>query len=157
MRLAELVIQATPPAQPAGVPAYAPETDALVAFFRLGGSVDDNIARWAASVTTPDGKQATPQVTVREIAGLKVHDVRLEGTYLDGMPGGQRTSREGWGFRAAIIETGLPMTFVRLTGPKPLIESSAKAWDEMLSGMLAKSPARPAGQTPPGQSPVGGR
>jgi len=138
MRLAEVVIPAVAPAQPSSTPAYAPETDALVAFFRLGGTVEDNIARWAASVTGPDGKQATPQVTVREVAGLKVHDVRLDGTYLDGMPGGQRTSREGWGFRAAIIETGMPMTFVRLTGPKALVESSASAWEEMLSGMKTK-------------------
>lgn len=149
MRLAEMIIVQD---AKAGTQ-YNPATDALAAFFRLGGSVEDNIKRWEASVTGTDGKPVTATITVKEIAGLKVHDVRMNGTYLDGMPGGQRTSRDAWGFRAAIIETGLPLTFIRLTGPQSLLDANAAQWDALLASMQAKAKA-PQGTMPPGHPPT---
>jgi hypothetical protein len=134
MRLAEMLV----PANPQAGNLYTPHTDALVAFFRLGGSVEDNVGRWAASMTDAQGKPVTPTIVVKEIAGLKVHDVQMNGTYLDGMPGGERTSREAWGFRAAIIETGLPLTFIRMTGPQSLMEAHADEWTQMLESMNAR-------------------
>ncbi|MCA9299806.1 MAG: hypothetical protein KDA28_12110 [Phycisphaerales bacterium] len=110
----------------------------LVTFSQAGGSVDDNIARWGTQVKDDNGGPSRPKVQRETISGRTVHLVSIDGTYMEGgMFGGQATARPDYGFRAAIIEGGGQMTFVKLVGPIDEVERQEDAWEDLIFGMQA--------------------
>ncbi len=112
-----------------------------VAFFDFGprgaGDADANIARWASLVLDADGNPAAPAVAKEEHNGLTISFVELEGTYMDGPPGGDKTAREGWALYGAILEGGPNPLYVRMTGPRELLAAQRDAWITMIRSARA--------------------
>src|SRR5439155_22766672 len=80
----------------------------LVLFFfgkGKGGSVQDNLDRWYAQVTEPDGRPSrrVGVVTIRTVNGLRVSMLDVPGTYRPAaMGGGASEPRPGWRLLAAV-------------------------------------------------------
>jgi hypothetical protein len=87
-----------------------------------GGPLDANIERWAGQF------EGSPQPTrsSKEVNGLKVELVQIEGTYLS--PGGpmmQSTGKkENYRLYGAIVEAPQGLVFFKLTGPKKTVEAA---------------------------------
>lgn len=118
-------------------PGWSEERPNEMVLFYFGptgaGGVDANLARWASMVVDAEGQPAVPQVDAMEADGMRVTLARVEGTYLDGPPGREKTPREGYVLLAAIYE-GAPYgpAFLRFTGPREVIEAAGGAWRTML-------------------------
>ena len=130
MRKAQLAI----PGREGGEPAE-------VVFFHFGpgnaGGVQANVDRWFRQFQgTKEEIQAKQETT--ETGGTKVTYVRAEGTYLSGMPGGPQTPRPGFALRGAIIEAPEGAVFVKLTGPKALVEGGDADFRKMVEGAVKK-------------------
>jgi hypothetical protein len=104
----------------------------LVVFSTAGGSVDDNIARWAGQVRDPKGQPvaATPQK--RTVAGLPVTVVEMTGSYA-GMGGGE--PQANYTLRAAIVEAPAGLIFIKMTGPAEQMSANAPAFNAMVDGL----------------------
>lgn len=101
-----------------------------------GGSVEDNITRWCGQFERPDGKPAreAAKVEKKTIAGLEVHLVELDGTYVaETRPGsGQRQRKEGWRLLAAIIVGPEGPIFVKLAGPTKTLEAAREKFQKYI-------------------------
>lgn len=130
MRKAQLAI----PAKDGGEPAE-------VVFFHFGpgnaGGVQANVDRWFRQFQGTKEEIQAKQETA-EVAGTKVTHVRAEGTYLSGMPGGPQTPRPGFALRGAIIEAAQGAVFVKLTGPKALVEGGDADFRKMVEAAVKK-------------------
>lgn len=106
----------------------------LVFFMPFGGTIEANVQRWSGQVLDAAQKPATPKVETIDAAGVQITTVELIGTYLDGMPGAERTPRNDWMFRGALIPIGGGIASVRMTGPKDAMAAHAQAWRDLLAG-----------------------
>ena len=122
MRAAELQVES-----PLGV--------SVATFSTAGGDVRSNLTRWGRQMIDAVGDPIRPRADVRDIAGLKVHVVEMNGTYLDGPPMGAKTERPYYTLRGAIIENGDQLVFVKMWGPEQAMSLSSGAWDRMINGM----------------------
>ncbi len=100
-----------------------------------GGSIDDNLKRWAGQFQQPDGSDSMQalQSSTRTVNGLFVTEASVAGTLdAETMPGmGQRVRKEGWRMLAAIIETPSGPYYAKLTGPQATVarwEASFREW-----------------------------
>ncbi len=105
MRLAEAVV-----ADASGDPAKA----CAVVFSTAGGSVEENISRWAGQVLDAEGKPAVAKTESRTVAGMKATVVEFVGSFA-GM--GDAARKQNWMLRGAIIETPAGLLFIKMNGP----------------------------------------
>lgn len=107
-----------------------------------GGGLDQNLVRWYGQFTQPDGKATKDVAKVEsfEVAGQKVHLVKITGTYSGGMqPGKPPQKKENHMLQSGIIETKANGAyFVTMTGPIADCEKLADGFLKMLKGMEAK-------------------
>jgi hypothetical protein len=103
-----------------------------------GGSVEDNLARWAGQF---EGA-AAPKKEDRTIRGLRVHTLDVSGTYLaSGGPMMQSQAKKpGYRLLGAIVEAPRGLVFFKCTGPAATI-GKAQSEFESLVGSLAKPAA----------------
>lgn len=112
---------------------------AEVVFFQFGpgpmGGVKANVDRWLGQFVEPREKinAKTEEVTVGK---TKVTYVQAEGTYKSGMPGGAQTPMPDYALAGAIIEAADGNIFVKMTGPKALVKSSAGEFKKMIESGL---------------------
>lgn len=101
-----------------------------------GGTVQQNIDRWAQQVRGPGNSPGEPVVKRRNINGVQTTTVELEGTYRDGMPGQPYVERPNYVFRGAIAEGPKGLVFLRLVGPRDIVydESVFRLWDQLVGG-----------------------
>lgn len=97
-----------------------------------GGSVQDNINRWAEMVRGPGDTPGEPTVHRRQINGVWTTVVELEGTYRDGMPGQPFELRPNYVFRGAIAEGPQGLVFVRLVGPRDVMYAILRDWEGLV-------------------------
>jgi hypothetical protein len=117
---------------------------AEVVFFHFGpgdgGGTQANVERWFRMFREPrDRIQARSEEI--EVRGHVVTYVRAEGTYMSGMPGGPQTPMPGYGLAGAIIESKAGNVFVRLTGPKGLVETLVPDFKKMIESGLKQADA----------------
>lgn len=62
--------------------------------------------------------------------------MRAEGTFLSGMPGGERTPQPGYALRGAIIEAAEGDVFVKMTGPAALVKSAEGDFRKLIESAL---------------------
>jgi hypothetical protein len=90
-----------------------------------GGSVEDNIQRWAGEYEQPDGRKSSDVAkrSTRKVNGMDVAEVDVSGTCVaETAPGsGQRPRRENWRTLAAIVQSDHGSYFVKLMGPAATI------------------------------------
>jgi hypothetical protein len=94
------------------------EGDAEVAVFAgVGGSVEENVARWIKQFEAAE----SPQVTKRVINNFPVTFVDVTGTFSAGMMTAGAVPKQGYRMLAAVIETGGAAWFVKLVGPQDTV------------------------------------
>jgi hypothetical protein len=98
-----------------------------------GGSVDDNLDRWAKQF---EGASA-PKRSESSVHGLKVHRMDLSGTYL--APGGpmmqSQGKKSGWRLSGAIIEAPEGLVFFKCVGPAATMEAAQKDIDALIQSV----------------------
>jgi hypothetical protein len=103
---------------------------------QAGGTVEQNIARWALQLERklPDVKR-----TPRTVNGLAVTVVEIHGDYLGmSMPGsGPPVKKPGYALLGAIVETS-PPTFFKVTGPEKTVMAAQRDFDKMVDSLHAK-------------------
>eukprot|EP00913_Durusdinium_trenchii_P006011 g5623.t1 len=109
--------------------------DSVVTFSTAGGTVQANLTRWGRQMIDGTGDPMRPRADVRDIAGLKVHVVEMDGTYLDGPPMGATTERAYYTLRGAIVEAPDGLVFIKMWGPEDAMDRAEGAWNTMISGM----------------------
>ena len=112
---------------------------AEVVFFHFGpgqgGSVEANIQRWIGQFQ--DGGAATAEEVV---GSSKVHFVKVEGTFLSGMPGTEPTPKKGYGMRGAILQSPEGDVYIKMTGPAKLVEASEGTFRRMVVDSMMRAP-----------------
>ncbi|HZV36130.1 MAG TPA: hypothetical protein VFB72_16255 [Verrucomicrobiae bacterium] len=108
------------------------DKSADVVFYDFGpggaGGVQANVQRWLRQFD-PRDKEKVNETTIGK---TKVTYVQAEGTFHSGMPGGPTTPMEGYALMGAIIESDNGDVFVKLTGPKALVEASVAHFKKMI-------------------------
>ncbi|MFI4873567.1 MAG: hypothetical protein ACIARQ_17285 [Phycisphaerales bacterium JB061] len=115
----------------------AEDGEVVIAFSQAGGSIDDNIDRWANQVTQ-NNEPVTPDVEELTVAGYPAVIVELIGRYAEGGMMGTPTYHNDYQVKAAIIDTGATKTFIKMTGPISLVDDHAAHFDNMVRGIARK-------------------
>ncbi|MCC6229244.1 MAG: hypothetical protein IT432_08470 [Phycisphaerales bacterium] len=123
MRLAEASV-----ADAGGDPAKA----CLVVFSTAGGSVADNISRWAGQVRDAQGQPVAGTPTTKQVGGVNVTTVEMTGTFA-GM--GDAAPKENWMLRGAIIETTQGLLFIKMTGPAEGMKAALPGFNAMVESV----------------------
>lgn len=112
--------------------------DAEMTVSQAGGTVDQNVQRWAGQFER--GKDDTIGRKQMKVGDLDVTVVELHGTFSGmAMPGAPAASaKPNWAMLGAIVETQGSLTFFKLTGPKKTVESAKPAFDKFVEGFRAK-------------------
>lgn len=98
-----------------------------------GGVVDANIDRWVGQFETP----VPPAKSLREVNGLKVTTVQINGTYMGmgGMMSESSPKKENYRLLGAIIEAPEGLVFFKLTGPQATVVDAEKDFDAMVGSL----------------------
>ena len=116
------------------VPNKAGEAGEVV-FFHFGpsngGGTEANVKRWFGQFEGTQ-EQIKGRKEEAKAGNNKVTYVSAEGTYKSGMPGGPQTPKPGFALLGAIIEDSAGSVFVRLTGPKALVDSATADFKKMV-------------------------
>jgi len=119
----------------------ATKMSAGVAFYHFGamgaGGVKANVDRWLKQFVEPTN-QINAKVETATVGKTKVTYVEAEGTFKDGMPGGDTTEKPGFALMGAILESEDGDVFVKMTGPKALVKSSAAEFKKMVESGAKK-------------------
>jgi hypothetical protein len=96
-----------------------------------GGSVDDNLKRWAGQF-----EAAKPAATRKEtVHGRVVTRIELDGTYLSGGMSGPKVPKPGFKLLGAIVEGSQGNVFFKLTGPAKTVEAARKDFEALVQGV----------------------
>ena len=100
-----------------------------------GGGTKANVERWFGQFEESREKinAKTEEAT---IGRRKVTYVHAEGTYRSGMPGGPSKPMAGYALAGAIIEDSQGSVFVRMTGPKELVNESEAEFKKLIESGL---------------------
>lgn len=107
-----------------------------------GGSVEDNVKRWADQFAG-EGGAAKPKVDKLTVGGAEIQLVDLAGTYKDSPGGpfasGKTVMRNNYRMLGAIIQTkDKGNYFLKLYGPKATIDENEKPFHEMVKSLKMK-------------------
>jgi hypothetical protein len=110
--------------------------DGELSVAQAGGSLDQNIARWAGQF---DRKPADVKRHARTVNGLDVTLVEIRGEYAGmAMPGAPAAGKKGgWALLGAIVATN-PPTFFKLTGPEKTVTGAQAGFDALVDSLKAK-------------------
>jgi len=116
----------------------AAEAECAVFYFGKGqgGSVEENLSRWAKQF---DG--GPPKTETKTVAGLPVHVTDISGTYLAAGGPMMQTQEKKPGYRllGAIVETPEGLVFFKLTGPAATVAAARADFDALVRS-LTKAP-----------------
>jgi hypothetical protein len=99
-----------------------------------GGSIEDNVQRWAKQFT--EAKPKEPRRADRRANGLTHHTIEIDdGTYDPGMMGGGKGPKPGFGLLGAIVEAPSGSYFFKLTGPKATVKGAKTKFYALLDSI----------------------
>jgi hypothetical protein len=114
----------------------ASHASADVSFFYFGngegGSTQANIDRWAKQFTAPDGSPAHAVTESRNLGGIPITFITVNGVYSAGMMDGSAEPQHGFSLRGAILENPQGAVFVKMTGPEATVREATPAFDSMI-------------------------
>lgn len=101
-----------------------------------GGGAKDNIERWQRRMTAADGGEVKGDVSQRDVAGMRVTELIAYGTYAAGMPmpGFKPEQRTNYGLVGVVLEASGGNIFIRMTGPKALVDAQLPAFQKWIDG-----------------------
>lgn len=115
------------------------EKIARITMMAAGGDIDANINRWKGQFSGGDEKSGTIQT--KEVGEITVHLVDINGTFADSMgggpfSGGRKVQRKDHAMTGAILQTKEGRKFfVKLVGPKGIVDANRKAFGEMIESI----------------------
>ncbi|HVF71571.1 MAG TPA: hypothetical protein VM940_08180 [Chthoniobacterales bacterium] len=116
---------------------------AEVTFFHFGadqgGSAADNVARWFAQFSGGEQNRVTENATV---GAVKITFAMTEGTFNSGMPGGPTTPMHDYALCGAIMESASGSVFIKMTGPKTVVQSATDAFKKMVTEAAKAAPPK---------------
>ena len=115
-------------------------TAGLVVYFfgdRGAGSAEANVARWVGQFKNPDGSALGKVTPVRKkIAGFKVTQVEVAGTYVGGMgSGGSDQEQPSQRMIAAIVETAGGPYYFKFLGDDAVVKNAQPDLESLLRTM----------------------
>ena len=115
------------------------EATAQCVFFYFGpgaaGGRQANFARWIKQFSPPP-KPAEINQGTREVNKVKVHVLKVNGTYLDGPPFGAKIPKKNYRLYGAIVDAPRGAVFVKMTGPAALVMQAEAACFKMIESAL---------------------
>ena len=113
------------------------KADAVFFYFgQGGGGVDANVDRWLKQFKEPKDK-INAKIEAKKVGNTKVTYVEAEGTFMEGSrPFGPKTPMPGYALLGIIIEGPEGSIFIKMTGPKKIVDSSKKAARKMVEDAL---------------------
>ncbi len=126
--------------------AKADAETARITLMQAGGSIDANIERWYGQFEQPDGKSTKDKSKTEkfEVDGQTVHWVDIPGNFKETMgggpfSGGKTVVREDYRMLGAIIvTTDQTQYFIKLTGPKDVVEKLSDGFKKSLKELETK-------------------
>lgn len=112
--------------------------EALLTVFHfpgMGGSVQDNVARWVGQFQAPGGGAAEADVQSRNVAGLEVTVIDVSGAFASGMTGGPATPQEDQRLLGAIVSGPNGPVFFKLVGPADTVQATKSAFDDLVASL----------------------
>jgi hypothetical protein len=98
-----------------------------------GGSVEENLTRWAKQFEQP----ASHKTTTISVSGLRVHIADISGTYLT--PGGpmmeSQEKKPNYRLLGAIVEAPGGLLFFKCTGPAATILQAQEDFDRLVQSL----------------------
>jgi len=112
-------------------------TNGRLTMMAAGGSVKDNVKRWVGQFDPAGLKKEIKDV---EVKGLKVHKVKLGGTYNDRRgPFAPATKKSDYLMLGAIIEMKSGgLYFVKFYGPEKTVAANEKGFEGLLQSLESK-------------------
>ena len=98
----------------------------------MGGSIEDNIDRWAGQFRSPDGGPVEPALETFETGGMTVTMVELAGSY-QGM--GDPEPSDDQLMLSAIIDAPAGRIFIRLVGDAATVEHNREDYMSFIRGL----------------------
>jgi hypothetical protein len=135
MRMATYIID------PAGDDSDSAECAVFYFGAASGGTVQDNLARWAGQFEQPDGSNSMEKAEIDSITanGLKITTIDLSGDYLVSGAMMQVTGKKfGYRLLGAIVEGPEGSVFFKLTGPEKTVKSTKSGFDALLQSVKPK-------------------
>ncbi|HUS67722.1 MAG TPA: hypothetical protein VMZ28_24470 [Kofleriaceae bacterium] len=116
----------------------------LVAFYfgpQGAGTVADNIQRWAEQFDV-NGQPAQPKKSTREVGGMPVTTVELEGRYVAAMSPGapEKNDKPDTMMLGFIVETKEGPYYYKLTGPKATVQAVRTVFAEAVANLRPATP-----------------
>ena len=101
-----------------------------------GGSVKANVDRWRSQFTKND---AEPKISKKEVDGMTVHVVDLQGSYNDRRgPFAPGVRRDGYRMLGVIVEAEGGLYFLKFYGPKKTMATHEKAFQKVIDSIDAQ-------------------
>jgi hypothetical protein len=111
-----------------------------VSVSRAGGSTEANIQRWIAQFEDLARDTRAEKI----VHGLQVVTVDIAGTYVGGgmTMGGPAEPKHDWAMMGAIVESGDPPYFFKMTGPAAAVLAAHPAFDRFVESVAPRSASR---------------
>ncbi len=104
-----------------------------------GGGLAANVNRWRAQMgAEPLTEEQVAALPTRPLFGQPAHFVSVEGTFSPGM--GNNATYPGYRLVGLILSAEAGAVFVKMTGPKDLVDKNLAAFDEFVSSLDVKTP-----------------
>jgi len=106
-----------------------------------GGTVHDNLVRWAGQFEQPDGGSSMEEADIDSLTvnGLTITTIDLTGDYLVSGAMMQVTGKkEGYRLLGAIVEGPEGSVFFKLTGPENTVDSAKDGFSALLQSIKPK-------------------
>jgi hypothetical protein len=97
-----------------------------------GGGVEANFERWLGQLRGPEGQAVKGKRGKVEANGLVIHTLDATGTYLSGMPGQAKVSKENHRLLGAVVVGAGGPYFLKLVGPAAAVAKQEKAYQTFL-------------------------
>lgn len=128
--------------QPHGLPG---ESGEVVVFYfgkGVGGSAKETIDGWAGTILNPDGHPASAEVKQLDVAGIKISQAAMFGTYLQNipLPGIPPAPKPNHGLLGAVVEGPQGTLYWRFTGPEPLITANVPLFNKIIASVKLQQP-----------------
>lgn len=111
-----------------------------------GNTVEANIDRWVRQFD-PQGSKEEIVKKDREVKGLKVHTVAMNGTYKGMMMPNSPAAKPKPGYRlvGAVVEVGNGLWFFKMTGPVATVKAAEPNFDKLIDSLRkAEAPGEAA-------------
>ena len=121
-------------------PAKNPDADCYLSV--AGGGVSVNVNRWRGQFGAPAlDDAAIESLPKQKLLGFDGLRVEVEGTFSTSMPGAPPVKKEDFKLLGLVADAGGQQLFVKMTGPKAIVDQERSAFDLFVASLRQKEGA----------------